>query len=87
MQVQPRETGDRRILHAGKSTIIEAVAEYHGVRKSRAVELLLREGVQAREMRFRFEQLDAKLDVLSESLGGQPLAEDAGEEDGWTAGG
>lgn len=59
---------------------IEAVAEYHDIPKSRAVELLLREGVQAREMRFRFEQLDAKLDILIESLGGQPVAKEAVEE-------
>jgi hypothetical protein len=60
--------------------ILEAVAEYHDIPKSRAVELLLREGVQAREMRYRFEQLDAKLDVLIENLGGEPFAADAVEE-------
>lgn len=59
---------------------VEAVAEYHDIPKSRAVELLLREGVQAREMRYRFEQLDAKLDVLIESLGGEPVATEAVEE-------
>lgn len=49
--------------------IIEAVAEHHSISKSSAIELLLREGVQAREMRYRFEQLDAKLDHLLENLG------------------
>lgn len=49
---------------------IEAVAEYHDISKSRTIELLLREGVQARELRYRFEQMDAKLDLLVESLGG-----------------
>jgi hypothetical protein len=59
---------------------IEAVAEYHDIPKSRAIELLLREGVQARELRYRFEQMDAKLDILIESLGGEPVAREAVSE-------
>jgi hypothetical protein len=31
-------------------------------------------------MRYRYEQLDAKLDVLIESLGGEPVAAEAVEE-------
>lgn len=50
--------------------LIESVAEYHNIPKSRAIELLLREGAHAWEMRLRFEQLDAKLDVLLNNLGG-----------------
>jgi len=51
------------------NSILEAMANHHDIPKSRVIELLLREGVQAREMRYRFEQLDAKLDHLLENLG------------------
>lgn len=60
--------------------IIEAVAEHHDISKSRTIELLLREGVNAREMRYRLEQMDAKIDILIESLGGEPIAREAVEE-------
>ncbi|QAU11381.1 hypothetical protein EKH57_00430 (plasmid) [Halorubrum sp. BOL3-1] len=60
--------------------IIESVADYHDIPRSRAVELLLRKGVQAREMRYRFEQLDAKLDHLIDNLGVGSTATDAVEE-------
>lgn len=59
---------------------IEAVAEHNDISSSKAIELLLVEGVRAREMRYRYEQLDAKLDVLIESLGGEPVAAEAVEE-------
>lgn len=59
---------------------IEAVAEYHDIPKSRAVELLLREGVRAREMRYRYEQMDAKLDFLIESLDGESVPKEAVKE-------
>jgi hypothetical protein len=59
---------------------IEAVAEHHDISNSKAIEVLLVEGVRAREMRYRYEQLDAKLDVLIESLGGEPVAAEAVEE-------
>ncbi|MCD2200904.1 hypothetical protein LPA44_13510 [Halobacterium sp. KA-4] len=64
----------------GLNETIEGVAEYHDISKSRAIELLLQEGVRAREMRYRFEQLDAKLDLLIESLGGEPVAPEAVNE-------
>jgi len=54
---------------------IESLAEYHDISKSNAIKLLLLEGIRAREMRLRFEQLDAKLDVLIENLGGEQVAE------------
>ena len=60
--------------------LIEAIAEYHDIPTSRVVELLLREGVQARNLRYRFEQLDAKLDVFIESLGGEHAAEETVEQ-------
>lgn len=59
---------------------IEAVAEHHDISSSKAIELLLVEGTRAREMRYRYEQLDAKLDLLIESLGGEPVAAEAVEE-------
>jgi len=74
--------GERISSYVGKDlvTTIVAVAEHHDISNSKAVELLLREGVQAREMRYRYEQLDAKMDVLIESLGGEPVAAEAVEE-------
>ncbi|MFD1635324.1 hypothetical protein ACOZ4L_16525 (plasmid) [Haloplanus ruber] len=59
---------------------IESVAEYHDISESRAVELLLREGLHARAQRYRMEQLDAKMDILIESLGGEPVAREAVKE-------
>ena len=60
--------------------IIESVADYHDIPRSRAVEPLLREGVQAREMRYRYEQMDAKVDYLIDNLGVGSTATDAVEE-------
>jgi hypothetical protein len=59
---------------------IEAVAEHHDISNSKAIVLLLVEGTRAREMRYRYEQMDAKLDILIESLGGEPVAAEAVEE-------
>jgi hypothetical protein len=74
--------GERISSYVGEDLVdtIVAVAEHHDISTSKAIELLLREGVQAREMRYRYEQLDAKLDVLIESLGGEPVAAEAVEE-------
>jgi hypothetical protein len=74
--------GERIGAYVGEELVstIEAVAEHHDISNSKAIELLLVEGVQAREMRYRYEQLDAKLDVLIESLGGEPVAAEAVEE-------
>ncbi|WP_420191959.1 hypothetical protein [Haloplanus salinarum] len=59
---------------------IESVAEYHDISESRAVELLLREAMNARSLRYRMEQLDAKMDIMIESLGGEPVAREAVSE-------
>ena len=48
--------------------LIEALAEHHDIPKSRAHELLLREGVQARNHRLRLVQLEAKLDLIIDAF-------------------
>lgn len=56
---------------------IETFAEYHDISTSKAMKILLVEGVRAREMRLRFEQMDAKLDALVESLAGEQIVAEA----------
>jgi len=62
------------------NSILEAMAKHHDIPKSRVIELLLREGVHAREMRYRYEQMDAKLDHLIDSLNVGSTATDAVED-------
>jgi antitoxin component of RelBE/YafQ-DinJ toxin-antitoxin module len=62
------------------AAIIESVAAYHDIPKSRAIELLLREALNSRALRYRMEQLDAKMDIMIESLGGEPVAREAVSE-------
>ncbi len=62
------------------NSILEAMAKHHDIPKSRVIELLLREGVHAREMRYRYEQMDAKLDHLIDSLNVGSSATDAVED-------
>jgi len=40
--------------------LMEEIAEYHDIPMTRVSELLLREGVNAREQRVKLEQLDVK---------------------------
>jgi len=49
--------------------LMQEMAEYHNIPFSRVLELLLREGVQARSTRVRLEQMDAKLDTLIAKFG------------------
>lgn len=74
--------GDRisAMVDEDLNAIIDTVADYHDISKSQAVELLLREGVHAREMRYRYEQMDAKLDHLIDNLGVGSTATDAVED-------
>jgi len=62
------------------NSVLEAMAAHHDIPKSRVIELLLREGVHAREMRYRYEQMDAKLDHLIDSLNVGSTATDAVED-------
>ncbi|NGM71377.1 hypothetical protein G6M89_20665 [Natronolimnobius sp. AArcel1] len=48
---------------------IDAIAEYHDISASKAILLILLEGFHAREMRYRQEIIDAKLDVFIENFG------------------
>ena len=50
-------------------SLLEEIGDYHDIPMSRVIELLLREGVNAREQRCKLEQLDAKLDVMINRFG------------------
>ncbi|WP_277543711.1 hypothetical protein [Haloarcula laminariae] len=56
--------------------LIEAMSDHHGISRSRVIELLLREGANARETRLRIVQLEAKLDLIVESFAEQDAAKD-----------
>lgn len=60
--------------------LLEDIADHHDIPKTRALELLLREGVQAREHRLRLVQLEAKLDLLLESFAEEENAKTAVED-------
>lgn len=60
--------------------LIEDIAEHHDIPRNRVHEILLREGVQAREMRLRMVQLEAKLDLILESFAEEENAKDAIDE-------
>lgn len=57
-------------------TLIEDLADHHDISESRAIQLLIREGIIAREHRLRLERLDAKLDIILELVGGNEQTEE-----------
>jgi len=60
--------------------IIEEMRDHHDISEAKAISILLKEGVVAREMRYKLEIMDAKMDMMIESLGGEHgIAEKVGE--------
>lgn len=62
------------------NSLIDAMAEHHDISRSRVIELLLREGVNARETRLRLVQMEAKLDLMVESFAEQDSAKERIQE-------
>jgi len=49
--------------------LIDEIADHHNIAKNRAIELLLREGVNNRYQRIKMEQIDIKMERLLSELG------------------
>ena len=51
--------------------LIDKIADHHNIAKNRAIELLLREGVNNRYQRIKMEQISTKVDRMLVEFGHQ----------------
>jgi hypothetical protein len=49
--------------------LIREIADHHDISRSKAVQLLVREGISNRSLRYQYELLDAKMDRILLELG------------------